>query len=585
LETNAQGVVAATSTFPASGIFGILGVANGGTGAATITGLLEGNGASAIAGVTGTAGQLPYYNGTNTLLATSSLFIAANGNVGIGTTGPAVALDVVGDVLSRNSGNTNAVFMDSNGGTYGRVQSMNAALTANTNLALQPQGGNVGIGTTGPKSPLHIFAAQVDPNLSAWTGLLTIQPSSAGYGTLQIGSQAESPYGAWVQASNYSGGGSGTASPLLLNPLGGNVGIGTTGPNGTLDVEGSNGVILNAGNVGIGNTTPSAGLSVISGFSFTSIPGAYLTVGHDSSTAGGQPWMAFSYNGSPIGSITQNLTTGTNYNTTSDRRLKENIATTTIGLATLLQIPVDNFDFIKDPSHTPVQGFIAQSLAPIYPEAVTTNGDNGVAPLGPTSTPWSVDYGRITPLIVAAVQDIANITSTFEQNLIAWLGNAANGIHDLYATIIHSQEDDTQKLCVGSTCVTPAQFQAMVAAANQTAAASASPSASTSSATDTPPVIAINGDNPAIVQVGATYSDLGATITGPQADLNLGIKTFVNGLFASNIQIDTSAVATDTIDYVATDQNGLTSTSSRTVIVEAANDNSASTTVATSTAQ
>ena len=36
-------------------------------------------------------------------------------------------------------------------------------------------------------------------------------------------------------------------------------------------------------------------------------------------------------------------------------------------------------------------------------------------------------------------------------------------------------------------------------------------------------------NNPAIVQVGASYSDLGATITGPQADLNLGIKTFVNG--------------------------------------------------------
>jgi hypothetical protein len=29
--------------------------------------------------------------------------------------------------------------------------------------------------------------------------------------------------------------------------------------------------------------------------------------------------------------------------------------------------------------------------------------------------------------------------------------------------------------------------------------------------------------------VGATYSDLGATITGPQADLNLGITTYVNG--------------------------------------------------------
>jgi len=42
------------------------------------------------------------------------------------------------------------------------------------------------------------------------------------------------------------------------------------------------------------------------------------------------------------------------------------------------------------------------------------------------------------------------------------------------------------------------------------------------------------------------------------------------------VQLDTSQAATDTIDYVATDQSGLTSTSTRTVIVEAANDNQAS---------
>jgi hypothetical protein len=45
---------------------------------------------------------------------------------------------------------------------------------------------------------------------------------------------------------------------------------------------------------------------------------------------------------------------------------------------------------------------------------------------------------------------------------------------------------------------------------------------------------------------------VGATITGPQADLNLGIKTFLNGKLVSSIVLDTSSVATDTIDYVAT---------------------------------
>ena len=65
------------------------------------------------------------------------------------------------------------------------------------------------------------------------------------------------------------------------------------------------------------------------------------------------------------------------------------------------------------------------------------------------------------------------------------------------------------------------------------------------------------------------------------ADLNLGIKTFLNGTLVSNIVLDTSAVATDTIDYVATDTAGLTSTSTRTILI----DPVASPHAATSTAQ
>jgi hypothetical protein len=58
-------------------------------------------------------------------------------------------------------------------------------------------------------------------------------------------------------------------------------------------------------------------------------------------------------------------------------------------------------------------------------------------------------------------------------------------------------------------------------------------------------------------------------ITGPKADLNLGLKHFLNGTLVSDIVVDTSAVATDTIDYVATDTASLTATSTRTVVIEA----------------
>src|ERR1700674_4021008 len=75
-----------------------------------------------------------------------------------------------------------------------------------------------------------------------------------------------------------------------------------------------------------------------------------------------------------------------------------------------------------------------------------------------------------------------------------------------------------------------------------------------------PPIIAINGDNPATVQVGSTYADLGATITGPTADLNLGIHTFVDGIATDPVVIDTSIPNTHIIEYVVSDSARLTST-------------------------
>ena len=62
-------------------------------------------------------------------------------------------------------------------------------------------------------------------------------------------------------------------------------------------------------------------------------------------------------------------------------------------------------------------------------------------------------------------------------------------------------------------------------------------------------------------------------------DQNIGLKTFVNGKLVSDIVIDTSTTETGTIDYVAADAAGNTSTSTRTVIISpAAQADTASTT-------
>jgi hypothetical protein len=88
------------------------------------------------------------------------------------------------------------------------------------------------------------------------------------------------------------------------------------------------------------------------------------------------------------------------------------------------------------------------------------------------------------------------------------------------------------------------------------------------------PVITINGNNPAEISIGGTYSDLGATVTDNVND-NLGITALIDGVEVTggfgNIQIDTSTSTTYTITYSATDQAGNTSTAERDVIVSGTN--------------
>jgi hypothetical protein len=126
----------------------------------------------------------------------------------------------------------------------------NSALTAPTlNSATKIFGGNVGIGTNNPLSQLDIKAVKGITTAATVNDLFsnaTIRIS--GYaenhdalcigmlGTDTSGNSGNNPYAyiqnIWDTPS--------TARPLLLNPAGGNVGIGTTSPSGTLHVNGDN---------------------------------------------------------------------------------------------------------------------------------------------------------------------------------------------------------------------------------------------------------------------------------------------------------------------------------------------------------
>jgi hypothetical protein len=99
--------------------------------------------------------------------------------------------------------------------------------------AIYYNGGNVGIGTASPAAPLHIssyvFGA---PSLAYHSGTTMFSLDVPSNVELAIGWLGAAPYGYWIQSR-----GGGFAQPLSLNPLGGNVGIGTTNPAAKLDTR------------------------------------------------------------------------------------------------------------------------------------------------------------------------------------------------------------------------------------------------------------------------------------------------------------------------------------------------------------
>jgi hypothetical protein len=173
------------------------------------------------------------------------------GNVGVGTTSPHQKLEVAGlgafttvPVSPDPGGSIGAATLIGYNSTsdFGFVNAINTGV-ATKNLSLQPYGGNVGIGTTGPHQKLEV----------AGLGVFTTVPvspdpgGSIGAATL-IGYNSTSDFG-FVNAIN-----TGVATKnLSLQPYGGNVAIGTPTPtdgyrldvNGDLKISGNGNINAN----------------------------------------------------------------------------------------------------------------------------------------------------------------------------------------------------------------------------------------------------------------------------------------------------------------------------------------------------
>ncbi|MBX9906928.1 hypothetical protein K2X96_03455, partial [Patescibacteria group bacterium] len=290
--TSANTYINASSTIPnpAGGATGNLISWNGSRWVSVATSTLGFASANQIG--SGIIGQVPYYaaNGT-TLSATSSLFIGANGNVGVGSTSPTA-------LLTLTASFPQITFSDTDNGLMASINANNASLTYNTATAnrdhiFQAAGntlmtilgtGNVGIGTTTPDTALTVLTTAA-ANASGQNVLKLSAPvngSTVGSGARIVftGGIANS----FVELSairNYSFGGgdyglafdTGITTPTtkMVIQASGNVGIGTTTPTNPLTVQGNANIFgnLSSANLSATGTLSVTGASTLSTLSLT----------------------------------------------------------------------------------------------------------------------------------------------------------------------------------------------------------------------------------------------------------------------------------------------------------------------------
>lgn len=139
-------------------------------------------------------------------------------------------------------------------------------------------------------------------------------------------------------------------------------------------------------------------------------------------------------------------------------------------------------------------GFIAQEVQQVFPDLVATD---------PTTHLLSLNYTGLIPYTVEAIKEMnINVTSiddltktnSWRDAIIAWLGDAGNGITSIFSTQV-----TTPTLCVGTTtnktCITKTQLDTLLNSSSAGAAPQGSPTSSSGSQGSaqtpdaTPPVV------------------------------------------------------------------------------------------------
>jgi len=341
--------------------------------------------------------------------------ITSTGLVGINTASPTSPLTIKGDVrlLGYDSTSSSAVYFR-DGGSGADDNAFHIGVVANdfaivetgvgTRLTVET-GGNVGIGeaaSEGAESLLHVRGASAGANLDVIRIDNDAGNTSTEAGILfETGQLSMARISAMNEGSDlgalrfWTSGSSNTPSERMRITSGGHIQFNTTSNTQWTDSSGNGSLHYEQGSSGSRNTGIAISSDTSNGYAMfyvNAIDGA-----------DNERYFSFYRNDSQIGTITLNGTSNVSYDTSSDYRLKENIEPMTGSIARLKQIKPSTFNFISEPDRS-CEGFIAHELGEVVPNAVSGKKD-AMRDDGKEIMPQGVDFGRVVPLLVSALQE------------------------------------------------------------------------------------------------------------------------------------------------------------------------------------
>ena len=242
---------------------------------------------------------------------------------------------------------------------------------------------SLGIGTTTPSTQLHVLKAGSDANVTieaTGTGFdarLNLYANSTGVSQIRFGDEADTNTGLLTyDHSDNSMQFRVDDSERMRIDSGGNLLVGKT----VIGATNAGFAVVNDEYISSTNTSTSSGSRVLL-LNRQSAEGTAVDIRQANTTVG-------------TISVTASATA---YNTSSDQRLKENIADADDAGSKIDAIQVRKFDWKADGSHQDY-GMVAQELLEVAPEAVA-------APEDPEDM-MGVDYSKLVPMMLKEIQSL-----------------------------------------------------------------------------------------------------------------------------------------------------------------------------------